>query len=120
MRIFGSSGTEAVTKADFYRGKAVRRVLWYLHDPDLPETLHWARARVFDDGTADSTFSIEGVAYGFEDEISARHILSEDEYVCFSLFDEDDERETGVLRAATSVPDWQDPPEKPFEYLRTY
>jgi len=109
-----------MTKAEFYLGKIVGEVLWYLHDPDLADLLHWARVCVFDDGTADSTFSIDGVAYGFEDATSAGNILSEDEYVCFSLFDEEDERETGVRRATTLVPQWIDPPEKPFEYLRTY
>lgn len=109
-----------MTKTEFYTGKAVSRVLWYLHDPDLPGVLNWARLRVFDDGTADSTFSPESVAYGFENESYAGYILTEDEYVCFSNFDKDDEEETGIRRDHTHVPEWVDPPAKPFKYLGTY
>jgi hypothetical protein len=66
-----------VSKADFYRGKTIRRVLWYLHHPGLPDTLQWARLRIFHDGTADSTFSLDGKAYGFADESYASYILTE-------------------------------------------
>jgi hypothetical protein len=109
-----------MTKEQFYAGKTVVRVLWYLHDPDLPSALNWARLRVFDDGTAESTFSVEGVAYGFENESYASYILGEDEYVCFSAFDEDNENETGIRRANTRLPEWTDSDDKPFEYLGTY
>ncbi len=42
-----------MTKDEFYRGKVVASVEWWLHEPDLPEHLAWARLRVFADGTAD-------------------------------------------------------------------
>jgi hypothetical protein len=109
-----------MTKTEFYLGKTVHRVLWYLHEPDLPTVLNWARLRVFDDGTADSTFSADGIAYGFESENYAGYILTEDEYICFSEFDADDEKETGISSAHVGVPEWADAPAKPFEYLGTY
>jgi hypothetical protein len=49
-----------------------------------------------------------------------RYILTEDEYVCLSTFDDEDEKETGIRRADVSPPDGADPPEKPFKYLGTY
>jgi len=110
----------STSKAQFYDGKAVQKVLWFLHHPDLPQVLNWARLRVFDDGTADSTFCVDGVAYGFENEDYAGYILTEDEYVCLSTFDDEDEKETGIRRADVHPPDWVDPPEKPFKYLGTY
>jgi hypothetical protein len=95
-------------------------VLWYLHDNDVPENLSWARLRVFDDDSADCTFSNEGVAFGFVDERSARHLLTEDEYVCFGRFGDEDDAEYGTDRHRIEPPDWSDPPDKRFEYLGTY
>jgi hypothetical protein len=107
-------------KARFYRGTAIDRVLWYLHEPDLPASLNWARLRVFTNGSADSTFSAEGKSYGFENEAYASCILTEDEYVCFSKFDDEDERALGIRSADVVPPEWLDLPSKPFEYLGTY
>lgn len=109
-----------MSKADFYLGKKVARVLWYLHDPDLPTKLNWARLRVFADGSADSTFSPAGPLYGFDDETYASYILTEDEYRCISTFDEEDEAEAGIRVADVEPPDWNDAPDKPFEYLGIY
>ena len=124
------SRTEAVTalmalreppsKAVFYSGKTVREVRWYLSDYDLPETLIWARLRVFDDGTADASFSIDGTAFGFIAERYASYLLGEDEYVCFSDFDDEDDASHGTDRHSIVPPSWVDPPDKPFEFLGTY
>jgi hypothetical protein len=84
-------------KARFYRGKAGRVVLWYLHEPDLPSSLSWARLSVFSDGSADCTFSAEGTAYGFESETYASYLLTEDEYVCASKFDDRDARSSSFV-----------------------
>jgi hypothetical protein len=111
--------TPRISKADFYRGKVVAKVLWYLHDPDLPAKLNWARLRVFSDGSADSTFA-DGPLYGFDNEAYAGYILTEDEYVCFSTFDDEDERDTGIRTADIVPPDWSDAPDRPFEYLGIY
>lgn len=109
-----------MSKADFYFGKKVARVLWYLHDPDLPVKLKWARLRVFADGSADSTFSPAGPLYGFDDESYASYILTEDEYVCFSKFDEEDEAEAGIRVADVKPPTWNDTADTPFKYLGIY
>lgn len=108
------------SKSEFYAGKAVGKTLWYLHEIELPGSLRWARLRVFDDGSADCTFSNEGVAFAFVDERSARNLLIEDEYVCFSRFDDEDDAEYGTNRHALEPPTWVDPSDKPFEYLGTY
>lgn len=108
------------SKAAFYSGKAVRKVLWYLHDCDLPETLVWARLRVFDDGSADATFSEDGTAFGFINEKYASYLLGEDEYVCFSHFDDEDDVSYGTDRHSIAPPSWVDRPRKPFEFLGTY
>jgi hypothetical protein len=107
-------------KGEFYLGKTVRTVLWFLHEVELPGNLNWARLRVFDDGSADCTFSNEGVAFAFVDERSAVHLLTEDEYVCFSRFDDEDDAEYGTNRRTIVPPTWVDAPDKPFEYLGTY
>ena len=116
-----SAGNESSpSKVQFYQGKTVRKVLWYLHDNDLPRTLTWARLRVFDDGSADSTFSLDGVAYGFVEEAYASYLLAEDEYVCFSTFDDEDDANWETDRHCITPPEWTDPPDKPFEFLGTY
>jgi hypothetical protein len=112
--------TPNMSKADFYSGKVVGKVLWYLHDPSLPEELVWARLRVFVDGSADSTFSLDGPLYGFDSEIFASFILAKDEYRCFSRFDEEDEGDFGIRVADLEPPNWHDPDNKPFEYLGIY
>ena len=110
----------SLTKAEFYKGKTVHKVLWYLHDCDLPEKLQWARLRVFDDGSADATFSVDGPAYGFVEQCYAGYILTEDEYVCFSEFDDEDDASYGTDRRRIAVPSWVDPVDKPFEFLGRY
>ncbi len=109
-----------ISKVDFYRGKVVDRILWYLHEPDLPTRLLWARLRVFVDGSADSTFSEDGLLYGFDSERFASYILTEDEYRCFSRFDEEDERDFGIRIVDIEPPIWDDTDSKPFEYLGIY
>ena|SRR6185503_19679589 len=106
-----------VSKEEFYRGKTVEKVLWYLADPSEPGELAWARLRVFDDGSADSTFSVEGPAFGFVEERYAGYILNEDEYYRFDKLDEEDEAELGLRLADITPPTWVDPPDKPFEFL---
>ena len=109
-----------MTKAEFYSGKHVTEVEWWLHDCDLPQHLTWARLRVFNDGTADSTFDPQGKLFGFENRNYASFILSEDEYVCFNHMDEEDEPAYGIRLAETHPPQWTDDPDQPFEYLGSY
>lgn len=111
--------TPHLSKADFYSGKVVDKVVWYLHDPDLPTKLVWARLRVFSDGSADSTFS-DGPLYGFDSETFASYLLTEDEYRCFSGLDEEDERDLGIRLPDLEPPHWHDTDDKPFEYLGIY
>jgi hypothetical protein len=107
-------------KARFYDGKEIAEVEWWLHSCDLPDHLTWARLRVFDDGTADSTFGPSGKLYGFENREYASYILSEDEYECFNRMDEEDEREYGIRLVEVQPPRWEEDPDQPFEYLGTY
>jgi hypothetical protein len=93
-----------MTKAEFYSGKHVTEVEWWLHDCDLPQHLTWARLRVFNNGTADSTFDPQGKLFGFENRNYASFILSEDEYVCFNHMDEEDEQAYGIRLAETHPP----------------
>ena len=58
--------------------------------------------------------------YGFENRDYASYILLEDEFVCFTHWDETDEIEYGLSRTAIQPPDWKDDPARPFEYLGTY
>ena len=109
-----------MTKGEFYSGKHVIEVEWWLHDCDLPQHLTWARLRVFNDGTADSTFGPESKLYGFENRDYASYILSEDEYACFNRMDAEDEQAYGIRLAEVHPPQWPDNPDQPFEYLGTY
>lgn len=111
-----------MTKADFYRDKAVVAVEWWLCSCSLPG-LRWARLRVFGDGTADTCWDEGTTLYGFDGREPAGFFLSEDEYVRFggpSGWDAEDERGTGVTAAEVRVPQWADTPSQPFEYLGTY
>lgn len=109
-----------MSKAEFYAGKVIERVRWYLHDPDLPETLRWARLRVFTDGAADSMFSEDGKLYGFDRESFASYLLTEDEYQSVDGYDEEDEREGRIRLADLVPPRWNDAPDTPFQYLGIY
>ena len=109
-----------MTKAEFYRGKQVTKVEWWLHSCDLPATLTWARLRVFSDGTADSTFGQGCKLYGFENRNHASFILSEDEYECFDKMDAVDERDYSIRLAEIHPPQWPEKADQPFEYLGTY
>ena len=108
-----------MTAADFYRGKSVAAVEWYLHDCDFP-ALTWARLRVFSDGAADVCWDEGGRLYGFDARDYASYFLGEDEYIRFGDWDADDERDYGVRAADVAVPDWVDDPAAGFEYLGTY
>ncbi len=106
-------------KKEFYRGKSIIKIEWYLHDCDLPE-LTWGRLRIFNDGTSDSCFEEGGKLYGFENRDYASYILSEDEYIQFKTMDEEDEAESGIRLADLVVPEWLESQEQEFEYLGTY
>lgn len=109
-----------MTKDQFYQGKYIIAIEWWLHSCDLPDTLTWARVRVFNDGTADSCFCKHGKVYGFENRNYAGYILSEDEYICFNSMDEEDEEEYGIELAKIQPPIWHEYPDQLFEYLGTY
>jgi hypothetical protein len=92
-------------KKEFYRGKSIIKIEWYLHDCDLPK-LTWGRLRTFDDGTSDSCFEESGKLYGFENRDYASYILSE--------------AESGIRLADIVVPEWSENQEQEFEYLGIY
>lgn len=106
-------------KKDFYRGKSISKIEWFLDDCALPE-LEWGRLRTFNDGTSDSCFEKGGKLYGFENRDYASYLLSEDEFIRFEGMDKEDESEFGVRLADIVVPEWQDDQEQEFEYLGTY
>ena len=109
-----------MTKAEFYKHKRVARVEWWLHDPDLPDGLAWARLRVFNDGTADSCFGDGTTLHGFLNADNADYILSEDEFVRLGDLLEDASEEVAARLHGASPPVWRDTPEQPFEYRGTY
>ena len=108
-----------MTAADFYRGKTVAAVEWWLHDNDFP-ALTWARLRVFSDGTADACWAEGTTLYGFDSRGYAGLFLAEDEFVQFGGWDAEDERSYGVRTADIRVPEWVDQLDQAFEYLGTY
>lgn len=104
-----------MTKEDFYRGKDVASVEWWLHDCDLP-ALTWARLRVFKDGSADVCWEEGGTLYGFDKREFAAYYLSEDEYGRLAGKDQ----EYGIRFAELTPPVWLDPTEQTFKYLGSY
>jgi hypothetical protein len=108
-----------VTKADFYRGKTVAAVEWWVCSCSLPQ-LAWARLRVFSDGSADVCWSEGTKLYGFDERRFASYYLSEDEYTSFTGWDVEDEQLYGIRAADIQVPSWIDQPEQEFKYFGTY
>jgi hypothetical protein len=109
-----------MTKAEFYAGKSIARLEWWLNSCDLPERLVWARLRVFDDGTADACWEEGGRLYGFDAREYAGYFLSEDEYTCFNTMDDADARDWGIRRAVITLPSWHDRLDQSFKYYGTY
>jgi hypothetical protein len=110
---------DVMTKDEFYNGKTVAKLDWYLSECDLPH-LVWARRRTFIDGTADACFEEGGKLFGFEHSDFASFILSEDEYRQFDGLDADDETEFGIILSEITAPDWEDRSGQDFEYLGRY
>ena len=108
-----------MTKAEFYKDKAVVETQWWLHSCELPNLI-WGRLRVFSDGTADACFEEGGKLFGFENRRYASYILSEDEYVRLETIDKQEEKEYRIQLAGITQPRWQDTTEQEFEYLGTY
>jgi hypothetical protein len=106
-------------KKEFYRGKSIVKIEWYLDECHLPG-LRWGRLRIFNDGTSDSCFEEGGKLYGFEHRDYASYILNEDEYIRFEAMNEENEAESGIRLAEIVVPEWQEDREQEFEYLGTY
>jgi hypothetical protein len=106
-------------KADFYRGKHVVSVEWWLDDGALPSQV-WARLRVFSDGTADACWQEGTTLYGFSSRKFAGYFLAEDEYRPFDHLEDEDLREFGLTKSAIAPPLWPDPEEQPFSYKGTY
>jgi len=109
----------AVTKQDFYAGKRIASVEWWLAHCNLPEIV-WARLRVFDDGTADACRDEGGTLYGFDEELYAGYFLGEDEYIPFSSMDAEHEQEFGIVLDEIQMPSWSDRIDQAFTYLGTY
>jgi hypothetical protein len=110
---------EKPSKEQFYRGRSVARVEWWLDDGALPR-LAWARLRVFDDGAADVCFGEGQTLYGFTDRQHASYFLAEDDYRTFAGIDGDDEREYGIRISEITPPTWADRDDLDFQYLGTY
>ncbi len=108
-----------MTKADFYAGKQLSSVEWYLSHCCLPK-LTWARLRVFSDGTADACWEDGGILYGFDEQLYAGYFLGEDEYVRLAGMDAEDELEHGIPFSKLCIPMWTDPAEQAFTYIGTY
>jgi hypothetical protein len=110
-----------MTEADFYSGKLVTEVVWYLDECALPEALYWARLRIFDDGTADVFWDDQNsTAYGFDNRTYASYFLGEEEFIRFGDWDADDEQAYGVRAADLAVPDWSSHSGHNFRHYGTY
>ncbi len=108
-----------MSKNEFYGGKSVVAVEWWLHDCDLPK-LTWARLRLFDDGTADVCWEEGTTLYGFDDQQYAGYFLAEDEYRRFAAMDEGDEREYDLKLSEITAPSWLDRSDQEFTYVGSY
>ncbi|MEQ1830444.1 MAG: hypothetical protein ABL921_31085 [Pirellula sp.] len=108
-----------MTSDEFYRDKTVCLTEWWLDSCSLPEQ-HFARLRVFNDGTADSCFGPNDKLFGFDNRDYAGYILSEDEYMRVSYLDEDDATEYGIVLGDITPPVWPEDSHQDFEYLGTY
>lgn len=112
---------QSMTRDDFYRGKNLVRVEWWMDSSRLPTTVAWARLRVFDDRATDVRFEASANIYAFKNEQYAEYFLAEDEYVCLSKLDSDDEVEYGISLAEIVPPtSWSDDSSGDFEYLGVY
>lgn len=119
-----------MSKEQFYSGKEVAIVEWWVGWPSKPDDPRWARLRVFTDGTADACLSGGRALYGFENRTFASCFLGEDEFCPFAMWnvgdecfvttwDADDERCYGV-RADARIPQWTNEMQQGFEYLGAY
>ena len=111
--------TVPANREDFYHGKTIGEIEWWVSHCTLPELL-WARLRVFSDGTADVCFVPDGTLCGFDARHYAEYFLGEDEYTKLASLDTDDEREYGITLASIHPPIWEDMGEQPFHYWGTY
>lgn len=81
---------------------AIKETWWlmYCSYPDL----HWARLRVYDDGSA-QTFHFDLSKYNFLNEEEAVFFLTEDEYTAFDNLDAEDEQEIGISLSSIDLPE---------------
>jgi hypothetical protein len=119
MPIPHDAAPSTLSQANFYHNKTVMMTEWWLEDCVFPD-IHWARLRVFSDGTADVTFREGDLHYGFLNQESAGYFLSEDEYTRFASLDADDEQAYGIPFTALTPPQWSDDDHQPFHYIGTY
>jgi hypothetical protein len=108
-----------VTKEEFYRGKSLVRAEWWVNASRLPDVIAWARLRVFEDRASDVLFEDGTKVFNFNNEQYGQYFLGEDEFICLSKLDADDEVEYGISLAVLIPPDWKDDPVD-FEYLGVY
>ena len=115
-----AAGMLAMTKAEFYSGKRIVAVEWWLDDCQLPKAFYWGRLRVFDDGSADATLGQREKLLGFVNRDYAGFILAEDGFCSVAAMDVEDEANHGIVRADLVPPTWPDDADQAFEYLGTY
>ncbi len=108
-----------MTSDEFYRDKTVCMTEWWLDSCSLPEQ-HFARLRVFNDGTADSCFGPNAKLFGFDNRDYAGYILLEDEYIRVSDMDEEEANEYGIVLDDIKLPVWTEENHEVFKYLGTY
>ena len=107
------------SKNEFYQGKSVVKVEWWLSWASLPE-LYWARLRVFDERTCYVCFEESDKLYGFESKANACYFLTEDEYSVLDEFGEEGEKDFETVLSVIQPPCWEDSPDQEFEYLGRY
>ena len=106
------------SKAEFYKGKTITEVEWWMSYACQYPELYWGRLRVLSDGSADAAFD-EANVYGFDNREYAGHFLAEDEYTPFATLAAEDEEMSGATASQMSPPNWSDTSAK-FKYLGTY
>lgn len=107
-------------KDSFYQNKSVVDTEHWLEDCSPYPNLHWARLRVFTDGSADVMFLSENKAYGFDSKTHAIHFLSEDEYVAFYDLEPDERTALNLVFTNFGMPQWPADPPQTFEYCGRY
>jgi len=123
MRILNSfwSHFQDVSSSRFYKGGQVAKLDWWFSWCHEYPDLYFARLRTFSNGKADVLFQDENIAYGFDNEDSAGHFISEDEFSRLACIDENDKKFIKVPNdVIIEPPSWGSKEAFEFKYIGKY